>query len=300
MQIPRREMDGLQPLLLSPLLWIFLRRTLSAPSCQEGGGGGARGGARAGERARRLSSFLAKSPHWGSGRCLNISGSRGRPQPALSAGARRLSPSPPSLLPVRAGPSAPSPSPLPRSPSRPLSGSARRSLLTWRLSGQGKAAEAAGPGRPRLGQGPRIPRPVPRGEGCDWSRRPCPARRSGRRRSAQCAQLRALGTEAPNGALLLSLRPLGCKRPGLWRRTPRGGQRGPRLVSPPAGGWGRRPGQKRALAVRLGKEDFSAGGERAGGLVWSFPGVPKLLIRGPTGQDGQADRAEGAGPGKPC
>ena len=48
--------------------------------------------------------------------------------------------------------------------------------------------------------------------------------------------------------------------------------------------WGAGEGaaaQKRALAVRLGKRDFTAGGRRAWGSVWSFPGVPKLLLGGP-------------------
>lgn len=78
MQIPRLEMDGLLPLLLPPLSWIFLRRTRSARSCQEGGGGGARGGARAGVRARRRSGCGAKSPHLGSGRCQSLGGSGSR------------------------------------------------------------------------------------------------------------------------------------------------------------------------------------------------------------------------------
>lgn len=174
MQIPRREMDGLLPLLLSPLLWIFLRRTRSAPSCQEGGGGVKRGGAHARVRARRRSGFLAESPHSGSGRCWSLSSSRVLPRTALSAGARRRPPAPPPLPPTWPGPGAPSPSLL-RPPTRPLalSPDARaRSLRTWRLS------------LPGPGQGPRILRPAPRAEGCDWNRRRSRAGRSGCRAGA--------------------------------------------------------------------------------------------------------------------
>lgn len=117
MQIPRREMDGLLPLLLPPLSWIFLRRTRSARSCQEGGGGGARGGARAGVRARRRSGCCAKSPHSGSGRCRSLGGSGSRhAQRCLPAPAAR--PPGPAQRALSAS-SAPA-----HSPPRPLSGRA--------------------------------------------------------------------------------------------------------------------------------------------------------------------------------
>ena len=102
MQIPGGEMDGPQPLLLSPLPLISPRRTPSVRSRQEGAGGGVRECARACVRAWRRSGFLSNSPHWVSRRCPSLSGSPGRGRPAPTAGLRRRPPSPPRLPPALA------------------------------------------------------------------------------------------------------------------------------------------------------------------------------------------------------
>lgn len=158
MQIPRGEMDGLRPLLLSPLLSIFLRRTRWARSCQEGGGGGVRGGARAGVRACRLSGFPARSPRWGCGRCRSLSGSPGRPRTALSAGARRRPASPP-----RRPPAAPA------RPRRPVSSSPALalspSLRTRAPEPPVAAGGGGGPGAPAAGAGTTQPAPGVRRRG---------------------------------------------------------------------------------------------------------------------------------------
>lgn len=103
MQIPGGEMDGLQPLLLSPLPLISLRRTPSVRICQEGAGGGVRVCARACVCAWRLSGFLSNSPHWVSRRCPSLGGFPGRCRLAPTAGIRRRRPPSPSpLLPAPA------------------------------------------------------------------------------------------------------------------------------------------------------------------------------------------------------
>lgn len=115
------------------------------------------------------------------------------------------------------------------SPSRPLSGRARP--LAPDLASEPPGARTGTPH-----PAPRAPR------GGLWlEQAPEPGRPqrvpSGRRGSAPCAQLRALGLEVPAGARLLSAPPFGCQRPGGWRRTPRRGQLAPRWV----GGSGKAP-----------------------------------------------------------
>lgn len=140
-------------------------------------------------------------------------------------------------LPPGPGPGAHPPSSSRLSPSLRTRAPAASDLVSeppGEAGGAAPSGRGGGPGAPAAGAGPgaRALRPAPRGEGCDWSRRPRPGGRRGCRtcaarppRAPSCAHW---GPGAPAGARPLSARPFGCKRPGGRCPTPRGGQRGPR------------------------------------------------------------------------
>lgn len=176
---------------------------------------------------------------------------------------------------LRSRPPGPAPArPLHLSCARPLalSPSLRtraRSLRTWRLS------------LPGPGQGPRILRPAPRAEGCDWNRRPSRAGRSGCRAGA------AGPPRAPSSAHWVPRHP---RAPGCWARllsdanarVAGAGRRGEGSELP--GELGVRGRRRRAEARprRAPGEAELFGGREAGvGIRVEFPWRPQVTARWP-------------------
>lgn len=198
-QTPGGEMDGRRPLPPCPLRGPLPRR---ARVLGPGGSAAEEGRACAAVRARGGGAAASPTALAGSPRGAPVSVA---PRPAAH-GAPGRRPSPPSS-PAPARPPPPPPrSPLALSPDA----RSRRSGPGVRAArggpGPSERAEAAGPGpaqRAVIGAAARAGRA---GRGAGAPSPPC----------------------APAGARPLSARPLGCQRPGGRRRTPRGGQRGPR------------------------------------------------------------------------